>query len=354
MRNKLIVLFFILITSCQTFSTYENNIVVITASQNPYFDHAIYLYFFSHNEIPQFIVSGGLASDTAPDFDPPQNFLKVSRGKFGYLAISENLFFPYGLNDFGQLGYEQSVSNSNTLSLQAGYLDGQVLSNRSIDGISDIAAGGNPINVKRGMDVAVEHVVDLISTFAKPIENKEEIKSEIQINFNESLTYLQLLDTIKIHLETGDEAYLSIQKFKKLIKDHLDPSCNDIDLELLNNIKSEYKELIINIAKESKTWISNAILNFNKKNLYFIKTSQLSLNKIINYLKDIKFYFGNDTGFAHLTVSHRIPSLILHGDAPPHDYSKFISPIINKNKIISKNAIMKISCDDAKKNINFL
>jgi PKD repeat protein len=124
-------------------STYENNIVVITASQNPYFDHAIYLYFFSYNEIPQFIVSGGLASDTAPDFDPPQNFLKVSTGKFGYLAISENLFFPYGLNDFGQLGYEQSVSNSNTLSLQAGYQDGQVLSNRSINGISDIAAGGN-------------------------------------------------------------------------------------------------------------------------------------------------------------------------------------------------------------------
>jgi hypothetical protein len=29
------------------------------------------------------------------------------------------------------------------LSLQAGYQDGQVLSNRSIDGISDIAAGGN-------------------------------------------------------------------------------------------------------------------------------------------------------------------------------------------------------------------
>jgi PKD repeat protein len=124
-------------------STYENNIVVITASQNPFFDHAIYLYFFSYNEIPQFIVSGGLASDTAPDFDPPQNFLKVSTGKFGYLAISENLFFPYGLNNFGQLGYEQSVSNSNTLSLQAGYQDGQVLSNRSIDGISDIAAGGN-------------------------------------------------------------------------------------------------------------------------------------------------------------------------------------------------------------------
>ena len=63
------------------------------------------------------------------------------------------------------------------------------------------------------------------------IENKKEIELENPINFNESLTYLQLLDTIKIHLETGDEAYLCIQKFKKLIKDHLDPSCKDIDLD---------------------------------------------------------------------------------------------------------------------------
>jgi hypothetical protein len=124
-------------------STYENTIVVITASQNPYFDHAIYLYNFSASEVPQFQVSAGLASDTAPDIDPPQNFLKVSAGQFGYLAISEKLFFPYGLNNYGQLGYAQRISDSRTESLKAGYQDGQVLSNRSIVDISDIAAGGN-------------------------------------------------------------------------------------------------------------------------------------------------------------------------------------------------------------------
>ena len=61
------------------------------------------------------------------------------------------------------------------------------------------------------------------------IENKSE--KPIDFNFNKSLTYLQLLDTIKIHLETNDESYLCIQKFKKLIKDHLDPSCLDMDLD---------------------------------------------------------------------------------------------------------------------------
>ena len=52
-------------------------------------------------------------------------------------------------------------------------------------GLKYIAAGGNPINVKRGMDIAVNHVVDLISTFAKPIENKEEITFIATISGNE-------------------------------------------------------------------------------------------------------------------------------------------------------------------------
>ncbi len=120
-------------------STYENSLVVIAASQDPYFDHAIYLYYFSANEVPQFNVSAGLASD----INPGENFLRVSAGKFGYLALSENLFYPYGLNDFGQLGYVQSVSNSNSLNLQYGFGSGVVLANMDIKGISDIAAGGN-------------------------------------------------------------------------------------------------------------------------------------------------------------------------------------------------------------------
>jgi heptosyltransferase-2 len=119
-------------------------------------------------------------------------------------------------------------------------------------------------------------------------------------------------------------------------------------------IKKNFYKFLLLSGKDQFNLENEIIKNFNKKNLYFITTSQLSLNKIIYYLKNIKFYFGNDTGFSHLTVSHRIPSLILHGDAPPQDYSKFIIPIINKDKIISKNAIMKISYVDAKKNINFL
>ena len=120
-------------------STYENRIVVITASQDPYYDHAIYLYNFSASEIPQFDFSSGLASD----LNPGENFLKVSTGKFGFLALSENLFYPYGLNDYGQLGYVQSISSSAALNLRDGIPGGVVLPNMSIVGISNIAAGGN-------------------------------------------------------------------------------------------------------------------------------------------------------------------------------------------------------------------
>lgn len=119
-------------------------------------------------------------------------------------------------------------------------------------------------------------------------------------------------------------------------------------------IKKNFYKFLLLSGKDQANLENDIIKNFNKKKLYFVKTSHLSLCKIIHYLKDVKFYFGNDTGFSHLTVSYRIPSLILHGDAPPQNYSNFIHPIINKKKIISKDAIMKISCLDAKKNINFL
>jgi hypothetical protein len=48
---------------------------------------------------------------------------------------------------------------------------------------------------------------------------------------SESSTYNELIDAVKQHLEIGSEAHMAIQKFKKLIKDHLDPSCKDIDLD---------------------------------------------------------------------------------------------------------------------------
>jgi len=120
-------------------STYENRIVVITASQDPYFDHAIYLYNFSFSEIPQFDFSGGLASDR----NPGENFLRVSTGAFGFLALSENIFYPYGNNVYGALGIAKIYTNSFAYNAQYGLPSGTVLGLIGVDGVSDIAAGGN-------------------------------------------------------------------------------------------------------------------------------------------------------------------------------------------------------------------
>ena len=120
-------------------STYENRIVVITASQDPYFDHAIYLYSFLFSEIPQFDFSGGLASDR----NPGENFLRVSTGAFGFLALSENIFYPYGDNVYGALGIDKIYTNSFAYNAQYGLPSGTVLGLVGVDGVSDIAAGGN-------------------------------------------------------------------------------------------------------------------------------------------------------------------------------------------------------------------
>ena len=51
------------------------------------------------------------------------------------------------------------------------------------------------------------------------------------MSYSVSNTYTHLIALVKEHLDTSDQAHMAIQKFKKLIYDHLDTSCKDIDLE---------------------------------------------------------------------------------------------------------------------------
>jgi len=70
------------------------------------------------------------------------------------------------------------------------------------------------------------------------------------------------------------------------------------------------------------------------------------------FLKKTKIYFGNDTGFSHLSASYQIPSIVIYGDCEPfNDYSKFIYPIVPKNKIFTNNSIKKISYEHVKNKI---
>jgi chaperonin GroEL len=54
------------------------------------------------------------------------------------------------------------------------------------EGLRYVAAGGNPISLKRGIDKAVDAVVEIVRNISKPIENKDEINFVATISGNES------------------------------------------------------------------------------------------------------------------------------------------------------------------------
>ena len=120
-------------------STYENNIVIIAASQDPAYERSIISYGFATNEIPVF----NLGYQVASDRNPGQSYIKVSTGAFGFLALSQDKFYPYGDNSFGALGYVQSYTNSRNENIKSGIPVNVILLNGGVIGAYDIAAGGN-------------------------------------------------------------------------------------------------------------------------------------------------------------------------------------------------------------------
>lgn len=52
------------------------------------------------------------------------------------------------------------------------------------EGMKNVAAGSNPMDVKRGIDVAVTSVVEALKGFSKPVEKKEEIAQVATISAN--------------------------------------------------------------------------------------------------------------------------------------------------------------------------
>ena len=118
--------------------------------------------------------------------------------------------------------------------------------------------------------------------------------------------------------------------------------------------KKGFKYFLLLSGKNQSDLESNICNSFNLKNINFIRTGNLTIEKIIPYLKRTKIYFGNDTGFSHLTAAYQIPSLVIYGVCEPfNDYSKFIYPIVPKNKIFTNNSIKKISFTHVKNKIKF-
>jgi len=98
-----------------------------------------------------------------------------------------------------------------------------------------------------------------------------------------------------------------------------------------------FKYFLLLSGKNQSVLESNICNSFSLKNINFIKTSNLTIEKIIPYLKETKI---------------QIPSMVIYGDCEPfNDYSKFIYPIVPKNKIFTNNSIKKISYEHVKNKI---
>jgi heptosyltransferase-2 len=108
------------------------------------------------------------------------------------------------------------------------------------------------------------------------------------------------------------------------------------------------------LSGKNQSDLESIICNsFNLKKINFIRTGNLTIEKIIPYIKRTKIYFGNDTGFSHLTAGYQIPSIVIYGNCEPFsDYSKFIYPVVPQNKIFTNNSIKKISFGHVKNKIN--
>jgi hypothetical protein len=145
------------------------------------------------------------------------------------------------------------------------------------------------------------------------------------MSYSTSNTYNNLIDLIKEHLEICDKAHMAIQKFKKLIFDHLDPSCKDIDLEntpihldeIDHHLHPQIQEILTdNFALRQKQYQLFGTINEllfklvnqfpeitqkelqehfkeNKLSLYMIPVVPSHTVNVLNYSKDQQYVWGN-------------------------------------------------------------
>ena len=127
-------------------------------------------------------------------------------------------------------------------------------------------------------------------------------------------------------------------------------------IKILNDlVQLNFKNFCIISGKNQNEIEKNIIDSIKNFPVEIIGTSNKNVKDILDICCDGRFYFGNDTGFSHIAVSLKLPSLIIHGDLPPHDYSPYFNPILPEGNKFTKNSIQKIAYKTVKKDlINFL
>ena len=146
------------------------------------------------------------------------------------VAKSVELECPYE-----NLGAELCIQVSSKTNENAG--DGTttatVLSRAFVrEGLKIVSAGGNPISIKRGIDKAVDMLVEGIAELAKPIENKEQIQFVATISGNEPEVGKIVADAmeavgkdgvITIEESRGRDTYMSMVEGMQFDKGFMSP-----------------------------------------------------------------------------------------------------------------------------------
>ena len=78
-----------------------------------------------------------------------------------------------------------------------------------------------------------------------------------------------------------------------------------------------FKNFLILSGPLQKNMEKEIVNFFDKFNIEFIKTSHLNMQDCLNFLSQSKFYVGNDSGFPHLSISLKIPTIAISGDCVP-------------------------------------
>lgn len=116
-------------------------------------------------------------------------------------------------------------------------------------------------------------------------------------------------------------------------------------------ITKGFKTFLI-LSGPSQKNIEDQISTYFNDTIELTKTSELKMNDCLNLLNRSIFYVGNDTGFPHLSISLKIPSVVIHGDCIPHFHL-----YDEQNLIYSVDTdypeIRKLGSDTAIKSISF-
>ena len=183
------------------------------------------------------------------------------------------------------------------------------------------------------------------SYFSKPLEPKLENKLLVEKIYNKKIT-----EDNSIKLKDDQKKYVCVTIAQSGISRQWG---KDNYIKIIEYLITKGFKFFLILSGPSQKDIEDQISTYFIDKIEIIKTSELKMNDCLNLLNQSIFYVGNDTGFPHLSISLKIPSVVIHGDCVPHfhlyDEQNLIYSVDTDypeiRKVGSDTAIKSISID---------